>query len=102
MRQWTFKADINNDGLFTISDVWDILYSIFYYPGDFLISYMLNTKLGPFFELSTNDYGRDFSFFLSMLGWFIILSTVLVIAHSLTGIRKQLFSKVRSCPLKEG
>ena len=102
MRQWTFRQDFNNDGIFTISDVFGILQSIFLYPGDFMISYMLNTKLGPFFELSKNDYGGDFSFALSFLGWFLILSTVLLIAHSLTGIQRQLFSKARSYLLKEG
>jgi hypothetical protein len=69
MRNWKFKIDMNNDGLFTISDIWEILTSIFLYPGDLMILLILDTKLEVFFEVSARDYSGTLSFFVSLVTW---------------------------------
>ena len=49
--------DLNGDGAFTISDVWEWVKWIYFAPGDYLIIQLLNTEVGHtevgrFFELS--------------------------------------------------
>ena len=54
--------DLNGDGAFTISDVWEWVKWIYFAPGDYLIIQLLNaevehTAVGRFFELSSVSIG---------------------------------------------
>ena len=60
---------MNGDGIFTISDVWEILYLLFFYPGDFVVYRLIGTEFGTFFEFSLADYGGFFSGVISFIVW---------------------------------
>ncbi len=82
MRTWKFKLDMNNNGLFTISDVWEILTSIFFYPGDLMILLILDSKLEVFFEVSAKDYGGPLSFLVSVATWCMLYALAIGSGHS--------------------
>ena len=73
LRDWGLRWDMNYDGVFTISDVWAILHSLFFYPGDLIVYIILNTKVGIFLEFSTSNYGGFFSGIISFLAWWICI-----------------------------
>jgi len=73
MRDWILRQDMNFDGVFTISDVWLFLKSLYFYPGDYLIKIIINTDIGNFFEFSGNDYGGTFSGIISFIAWLFII-----------------------------
>ena len=85
-----FMADMNRDGIVTISDVylwfgwvWDWPVWVFYFPGNALVEYMLaspaddslcawlprfchyRTDFARFFEITTDWYGGWFAGFVS-------------------------------------
>ncbi len=69
MRDWVFKADMNIDGTFTISDIYLFLKSLYFYPGDYLIRFLSNNDVGKFLEISIQDYGGFMSGFFSFFAW---------------------------------
>lgn len=73
MRDWMIKKDMNSDGIFTISDVGEILYFLFFYPGDLVIYLMIGTRVGIFFEFSSTDYGGFFSGIFSLFVWGVVV-----------------------------
>lgn len=78
-RQWAFVADMNRDGLITISDVGLWFKWLYFYPGDFLISGAGGTALGQFLELNGNSFGGVGSGVISIFVWFIILVISLIV-----------------------
>ncbi len=66
-RQWEFLADMNYDGAITVSDVGLWAKWFMHYPGDYLISKMIGTDFGNFFEVSSSDYGGGFSIFIAII-----------------------------------
>ena len=75
MRQWQFVADMNRNGMLTMSDVWLWVKWAYFWPGDGLI-YLAITKtpgLAVFFELSYSKFGGPLSLFLSFPIWVIFL-----------------------------
>ena len=90
-RQWNWLTDITGDGKVTISDVWGWIGWLYYWPGDFLIKYLVRTDLGIFFEFTYADYGRTFSFFISGFAWLWILS---MIVGLLFGIKKYMDEEI--------
>ena len=60
-RMPSLVADMNYDGVVTISDVGLWVKWLVDYPGDFLILAMIGTDLGNFLEVSSSDYGGFFS-----------------------------------------
>ena len=80
-RQWSFIADMNFDGIVTISDFWLWVKWLYFYPGDFFISVLIEAfpDITIFLELSPSDYGGlgsgffSFIFFLFVYGFFISL-----------------------------
>lgn len=74
MRDWVLKKDMNFDGVFTISDIWLFIKSLYFYPGDYFIQYLLNTDFGLFFEFTSNNYGGFTSGLVSLLAWIFIIS----------------------------
>jgi len=81
-RQWDWIADINGDGLITISDTWKWISWLYYYPGDYLIKFLSTNKssFATFFEISPVDYGGTFSFLVSAIVWGFSLLMVFGIA----------------------
>ena len=65
-RIWSFTADMNFDGLVTISDIGLWVNWIFTYPGDWVILKLSHNSIGRFFEFSAADYGGVFSFLISL------------------------------------
>ena len=59
-RQWKWVADMNADGIVTISDVWLWIEWLFYWPGDGFIYILIHkfSTFAQFFELTSADYGE--------------------------------------------
>ncbi len=70
-RQWSFEADMNYDGVITISDTWLWLKWLFSYPGDFVLYLMINKtpNVATFLEVTTNSYGGALSTIISLFFW---------------------------------
>src|SRR5258708_9115131 len=70
MRQWSFFADMNHDGVVTISDVWLWFKWLYFYPGDLALQGMLSYLPGfsTFFEVTRESFSvwgsGIFSFFV--------------------------------------
>jgi hypothetical protein len=77
--RWIFVADMNGDGLITISDFWLWVKWVFYAPGDcILLGVMLQMpSLAKFFEISTLFLFGWWSFFLSLFVWWLVTAGVL-------------------------
>lgn len=77
-RMWGFVSDMNRSGTTTISDVWLWFKWLYFYPGDLVVSILINNKLkelsdiGNFFELSVSSYGDVFSGVVSFMCWFVV------------------------------
>lgn len=74
-RPWDFVADMNMDGLITITDVWLWFKWLFFFPGDSLISFLGPSAVGRFFEMSPENYGGGFSFLVSAFFWMSLTAT---------------------------
>jgi hypothetical protein len=75
-RPWEMiRADMNYDGLVTISDIWLWLKWLFFLPGDSAIWLTMDRAYGlaTFLEFSTTSYGGWLSGFLSVVGWLLAL-----------------------------
>ncbi len=72
MRQWSFIADMNHDGLVTISDIWLWIKWLFFYPGDVLLQGLLSNGMAPFFEITPESFGGWGSGVLSVFAWFYL------------------------------
>ena len=86
MRDWELRMDMTRDGIVTISDVWEFLYSLFFYPGDWVVSKIIYSDFGIFFEFSGADYGGAFSGCISFLVWlfaYLLFSTACKIISAL-------------------
>jgi len=69
MRQWQFVADMNGDGLITISDVGLWFKWLYFWPGDAVIYALMETPLGRFFEVSPASYSGAASGIISLFVW---------------------------------
>jgi hypothetical protein len=78
-REWSFIADMNYDHSITISDLWLWFKWLYFYPGDFILSIVIDTKLGLFFELTKSNYGGYFSGIISIIIWVIIFVSFFMI-----------------------
>jgi hypothetical protein len=82
--RFNFVADMNGNGVYTVSDVWFQLKWLFFAPGDAVICFMGNTRLGEFFEISYWSFGNAFSAFVSGVVWpFAILFAYVTVVASL-------------------
>jgi len=66
--------DVNHDGTTTLHDMTLLLRSLFFYPGDFILKYVVGTELGKFLELSAEDYGGYTSGTLSFFCYFMVFA----------------------------
>ena len=69
--RWFFAADMNCDGLFTISDIWPLIEWVFFVPGDavFLVLMLVLPGVATFFEITPASFGGWFSGIVSLLSW---------------------------------
>ena len=68
-RQWDLVKDMNHDGMFTISDVWEWFHGIFFYFGDTVIYWALTSPrkdVTNFFEITSSSYGGFWSGVISV------------------------------------
>ena len=71
-RLWFFEADMDQNGVITISDLWLWVQWLFFYPGDLLIlGIMKFGDIHTFFELSSSTFGNWFSGIISFVFWSI-------------------------------
>ena len=72
-------ANMNRDGIFTISDVGAWIGWLFFYPGDLVIYGILSIEqLARFFEVTPAHYGGLFSFLFGLAIWPILLLVLFI------------------------
>ena len=98
------RADMNYDGLVTISDIWLWVKWLFFLPGDSAIWLVTDraSEFAIFLELSAADYGGWLSGFLSVIGWLLALMLIAVpqIIAELVTEDQRTRQKVRESPKK--
>lgn len=70
-RPWGFVADMNFDGIVTISDVWLWCKWLYFYPGDLVLRVTMDgfPGLARFLELTEGSYGGVVPYVLSLVLW---------------------------------
>ena len=78
IKPWEFMADMNSDGVFTISDIVEILIQLFFLPGDSLLLLILNylPKAAQLLELSYDNYHGMFAGIVSFIIWVFLLPII--------------------------
>lgn len=71
--RFRFVADLNGDGIFTVSDVIAWFKWIYFAPGDFVLLHLLNTGFGRFFEISVQWINGWISGIFSFFAWMLVL-----------------------------
>lgn len=84
------RADMNYDGLVTISDIWLWIKWLFFLPGDSTIWLVTDRvyRLAIFLELSAADYGGWLSGFLSVFFW-VVLPILSIVPEFIYGLVKE-------------
>ena len=78
-RLWFFEADMDQNGVITISDLWLWVQWLFFYPGDLLIlGIMKFGDIHTFFELSSSTFGNWFSGIISFIFWLSIILRLVI------------------------
>lgn len=78
-RLWVFKADMDFNGIVTISDTWLWFKWLFFYPGDILILEIMKFgDIHTFLELSASTFGNWFSGIISFIVWFPFIFIVVI------------------------
>ena len=78
IKPWEFAADMNLDGIFTISDIMAILIQLFFLPGDSLLFFILNylPKVTELLELSYDNYHGMFAGIVSFIVWVLLIPII--------------------------
>ena len=78
VKPWEFVADMNSDGVFTMSDIIEIFIQLFFLPGDSLLFLILNylPKATEFLELSYDNYHGMFAGIASFIVWVFLLPII--------------------------
>ena len=78
IKPWKFAADMNLDGIFTISDIMAILIQLFFLPGDSLLFFILNylPKVTELLELSYDNYHGMFAGIVSFIVWVLLIPII--------------------------
>jgi hypothetical protein len=75
--RWSLPADMNADGVVTISDVGLWTQWFFFLPGDALLAgIMAKPELATFFEITPASYGGWSSGVMSMIAWLIVYAVL--------------------------
>lgn len=77
-RPWRFVADMNFDGLVTVSDTWLWFKWLYFYPGDLLLLGLMRgaAPVAIFFEISDGSFGGEFSGVVSFFAWLVVFILV--------------------------
>ena len=77
-RMWNFVADMNYDGQISISDIWLWFKWFYFYPGDWIIKFLINNipSVANFLKISYEDYGGFLSGVVSLVTFFLIISGI--------------------------
>ena len=78
IKPWEFVSDMNSDGVFTMSDITEILIQLFFLPGDSLLFLILNylPKVTELFKLSYDDYHGMFAGIVSFIVWVFLIPII--------------------------
>lgn len=78
IKPWEFVADMNSDGVFTLSDIIAILIQLFFLPGDSLLFLILNylPKATKLLELSYDNYHGVFAGIVSFIVWVFLIPII--------------------------
>jgi hypothetical protein len=78
-RQWKFVSDMDYSGALTISDCWEWMHWLFFYPGDVAMLMAMRSfpSIGQFFEVSPLSYGGVWSGIFSGFLWMLLYGQVL-------------------------
>ncbi|NQT69082.1 MAG: hypothetical protein HQ552_05830 [Desulfobacteraceae bacterium] len=78
VKPWEFVADMNSDGIFTMSDIIEIFIQLFFLPGDSLLFLILNylPKVTELLELSYDNYHGMFAGIVSFIVWVFLLPII--------------------------
>lgn len=70
-----FRWDANADGIFTVSDIWELAVWLFYWPGNAALSLIEKyvPKIARFFEIDISSQYGGFAVLISIIAWFFIL-----------------------------
>jgi hypothetical protein len=71
IRLWQWRSDMNADGRVTLTDGVSWLGWLYYYPGDFAIDAIQNTKAGNYVGLTSADFGGALSLLVSLCFWLV-------------------------------
>jgi|GEM_PF-6794942 len=71
------------DGLTTLHEVALLLKSLYFYPGDFILKYVIGSDLGNFLDLSVEDFGGVTSATLSFFCYFMLYAIISQIREDL-------------------
>ena len=75
--RWNPIRDMNRDGAFTISDIFQWLGYLFHSSGDFLIFLLMGSpELAQFLEISAASYGGFLSGLVSAFIWFAAFAII--------------------------
>ena len=77
IRMWTFRADMNGDGIVNIADVWLWIKWLYLYPGDWLVYLIGNTAAGRFLNLLAQSYGGELALGVSVVVWLCVADILL-------------------------
>lgn len=81
-RLWGFVADMNFDGVITITDVWLWFKWLYFIPGDAVVSIVGPLGLGRFLEMTPDaSLGGLGSGVMSFLAWTFLI-TILVAVYN--------------------
>ena len=71
------RVDMNGDGVITITDIWQLLSSIYHWPGTAIIDLAANSpRMVLFFELSTSSCISWWVTGVSTMCWLTLFSIV--------------------------
>lgn len=76
--RFSFIADMNADGAFTISDIWEWFKWVYFAPGDLIAIFLLDTSIGNFLEVSWESLSGTGSGVVSLVLWLFLLGILLV------------------------
>jgi hypothetical protein len=83
-RDWGLVADMNADGIVSVSDVWLWIKSAFFYPGDVVVFVFgnLSEYSRQFFEITNQSFGGWFSALFSVAAWLLLFKLVSLLARA--------------------
>lgn len=74
-KPWIFQKDINQDGVFTISDVQGWIIQLYFLPGEFFLYILINyfSSIALFFEIDPGSSHGVLSGLISFIAWVLVV-----------------------------